>query len=497
MQPEGRVPFSVRLCLALVEASAVIIPADHRSDWLNRWSSDIQRRWLFLHYAGFWNHREALQLLFHCIRAVPEALCLFVWRDPVRIRTQKLVRSPWTCLGFFAVSLVAVAFLTNGLSASRELLTSSSMPEADRLLFIWRHPVIGGGDRGFPSDVVPAWAKLSHKLDGVAPFQISHAPVTRDPGFLRTPLVILTEASLFKVLPFKAALGRLPEASSGRDAIVLDWKTWKSEFHSDPKAIGSLLKVDGRTYPIVAVLASNFHFVSRTPSLYLVQNRITASWVMVVAQAKHGATEPQVDAELTKIAEEACYYFYNGQLRIRSLRNALLTPFAFFSIAVVPLALLSALVLKVRPRTVWEAWRHPDRGSLRRGGFALAKTLLALAVVFTLGLEWSRSEASVLFASRDPASGPFLVWFYIAGAMAVLFWAIADQRTRCRECLRLLAFPVRIGSPGSFFLTWSGTELLCSEGHGVLHIPLLAPSWDDESEHWISLDDSWRSLFTS
>jgi hypothetical protein len=132
---------------------------------------------------------------------------------------------------------------------------------------------------------------------------------------------------------------------------------------------------------------------------------------------------------------------------------------------------------------------------LRRTGFFLGKTCLALAFVFTAGLEWSRSESSLLFASRDPASGPFLVWLYILGAMGVFSWGFADQRARCRICLRLLCFPVRIGCPGCLLLDWSGTELLCAQGHGVLHVPHLAASWEEEPEHWITLDDSWQELF--
>jgi hypothetical protein len=115
--------------------------------------------------------------------------------------------------------------------------------------------------------------------------------------------------------------------------------------------------------------------------------------------------------------------------------------------------------------------------------------------VFVACLEWSRSESSVLLASQDPGNGPFLLWLYILGTMGVLFWALADQRARCRVCLRLLAFPVRIGCPGCLLLDWSGIELFCSEGHGVLHVPHLAPSWDEAPDRWISLDESWQGLF--
>ena len=217
---------------------------------------------------------------------------------------------------------------------------------------------------------------------------------------------------------------------------------------------------------------------------------------MVVLRARPGVTQKQLDAELTKIAEDCCYYFYNSQLRMRNLRNALLTPVGFFAMAVLIGALMVAAVSRVRVRNWRAAWAERNRSAtVHRTAFFIAKTGLALAFVFAAGLEWSRSESSFLFAAKDPASGPFLVWLYILGAMGVFFWSLADQRARCRVCLRLLCFPVRIGCPGCLLLDWSGTELLCSEGHGVLHVPHLAASWDEEAEHWIALDESWQELF--
>jgi hypothetical protein len=128
-------------------------------------------------------------------------------------------------------------------------------------------------------------------------------------------------------------------------------------------------------------------------------------------------------------------------------------------------------------------------------GFFSLKTLLALTIVFTACLEWSRSSSAFLFGSFDPASGPFLLWLYTLGTMGVFFWTAMDQKARCRQCLQLLAFPVRMGSPGNLFLEWAGIELCCAEGHGVLHVPHLAPSWANEPDHWIALDESWQDLF--
>jgi len=498
MYSGSRAPFPVSLCEALVRAASRIVPVEKREAWLDKWLSGIRHRWQFLYHSGFWSRGEAFRLLLYCLGCLPSAAWFFVWRDSIRVKVGRFACSPWTCLGVLGSALLILAATTGGFPATRQLLAVPFTSGTDDLLYVWRHPVIGGGDRAFPAEVVSAWAAHSQQLKSVAPFQISKAQVGAPVQGANRPLVVDTEPSLFKVLQAQATLGRLPvPGTETPDVAVLDHAAWKANFHSNPNIVGSSVRVGRNALRIVAVLSPSFRFVSRQPSIYLVQSRITDPFVMVIARARPGASTQTINKELTKIAENSCYYFYFGQLRIRSLRTSILTPLGFFAVAFLGTALLTGLVTRVRTRGLRVAWQPSNRhASLRRAGFFTLKTALGLMLVFIAGLEWSRPEHSILFASKDPANGPLLVWIYVAGAMAVLFWAVADGRTRCRECLRLLGLPVRMGCPGCFFLTWSGTELLCSQGHGVLHVPHLAPSWDEESEHWIPLDESWRGLFT-
>jgi hypothetical protein len=39
----------------------------------------------------------------------------------------------------------------------------------------------------------------------------------------------------------------------------------------------------------------------------------------------------------------------------------------------------------------------------------------------------------------------------------------------------------------------AGDELVCDEGHGVLHVPVMESGCVD-SERWTYLDESWRVL---
>lgn len=491
MAAEQRAPFSVLLCNAMIRAAAQLVPAAQQQEWKREWFGEVWHRWQFLRQVGEWNNGEALRLIRNCLGVFPDAGWHFASQEQVQSRVREWARSPWLCLGILAVLLGAVGAISGTFAATRQVFFGPTHGQSN-LLSIWLHPIVGGGDKGLPPDLAPAWAKRSRLLQSAAGFTARHAAVSSSRLAATKLLVVTTEPSLFNVFGTQPELGAIPREAG----VVLGHRAWVSLFRANPRVIGSEIAVGGEPYRIAAVLPADFQFLSRQPSVYVVQHELGDAQVMVVLRAKPGVTQQELDRELSKIAEDCCYYFYNSQLRLRNLRSALLTPVRFFGIAVLIGALMVAAVSRVRVRNWRAAWTPRNRSAaIRRTGFFAAKTGLALAFVFAAGLEWSRSESSFLFASKDPASGPFLVWLYILGAMGVLFWSLADQRARCRVCLRLLCFPVRIGCPGCLLLDWSGTELLCTEGHGVLHVPHLAASWDEETERWIALDESWQELF--
>lgn len=485
-------PFSVSVCNAMVRLASRLVPREQRADWTREWTGEIWHRWQFLVHADAWSFRESLRLLHNCAGAFRDAGWQCVSQERLRTRLKECARSPWSCLAGFGALLLILAFVTSGFPATRQLLASSLRSGSAQVLFVWLHPVIGGGDRGLPPDVVPAWARYSDLLESAAAFNVSHARFSAGRPGRFVPLVIVTQPELFNVLRVRPLLGKLPSETG----VVLDHSTWASLFHADRKVIGTRARIGREFFPVAAVLPASFHFLSRQPSAYLVEHEVADARVMVLARTRGAVAKDKLERELTRIAEDKCYYFFRGQLRLGFLKNAILVPLESFVIAVFASGLIVLIVTGVRPRHVRAALRPENRRlALRRSSFLFAKTALALGLVFIAGLEWSRTESSLLFATRDPASGPVLVWVYVVGAMAVWFWAVADQRARCRVCLRLLCFPVRIGSPGCLLLDWSGTELLCTEGHGVLHVPHMAPSWDEEAEHWISMDESWRNFF--
>ena len=81
------------------------------------------------------------------------------------------------------------------------------------------------------------------------------------------------------------------------------------------------------------------------------------------------------------------------------------------------------------------------------------------------------------------------------GYVLAFRWVLIDQRRRCPACLQLLTNPVRIGEPSHTLLDWYGTELICSKGHGLLHVSAVTTSCSS-AQRWLHLDPSWRNLFS-
>jgi len=98
--------------------------------------------------------------------------------------------------------------------------------------------------------------------------------------------------------------------------------------------------------------------------------------------------------------------------------------------------------------------------------------------------------------STYPMVDEYSLWLFLPLAIATLSWSVGDQQRRCRTCLRRLQLPVEIGRTGSVLLNWAGTEMVCSEGHGVLYLPDSAANSLDQ-DRWNKLDESWESLFRS
>jgi hypothetical protein len=127
---------------------------------------------------------------------------------------------------------------------------------------------------------------------------------------------------------------------------------------------------------------------------------------------------------------------------------------------------------------------------LCRWSFLSAKLTLLLPIVYFASLDLAYGHSTL-----DPVRAMYIQ--LITSFSLCLFgfrWVLHDQRQRCPVCLRLVTNPAHVGQPSRTFLAWNGTELMCSGGHTLLHVPGLPTSWFS-TQRWLYLDPSWEFLF--
>lgn len=131
-----------------------------------------------------------------------------------------------------------------------------------------------------------------------------------------------------------------------------------------------------------------------------------------------------------------------------------------------------------RSITRWRFW-------VNRQFFFLLKTLQVLLFAFLLSV-----DLCVPLHHSAPITADLMQLFaFVFFALIGLRWAISDQEQRCKQCLRSLNTPARVGRPSHNLLEWNGTERSCKHGHGLLSIPEMETSWC-QSSRWIQLDGS-------
>jgi hypothetical protein len=133
------------------------------------------------------------------------------------------------------------------------------------------------------------------------------------------------------------------------------------------------------------------------------------------------------------------------------------------------------------------------RYNWRYWAFLVLKTTALLMLVSLFWIEGGAALRRHLpnMTVRALIGGLLFAASYIAASAWTVIWSLGDQRLRCPVCLERMMMPVRVGSWSSV-LDPAATELLCRSGHGSL---CLSESTLNQSDRWIELDPSWRTLF--
>ncbi|HEU4415425.1 MAG TPA: ABC transporter permease [Candidatus Angelobacter sp.] len=485
-------------CMLLLRTASLLVPRPARANWYKEWYGEI---WHWLHFLAESNRltsHAVMELFRHCWGAFPDAAWHRFDQKKALRAFEEVPRRARFCLTVIGSALLFLVLATGLAPTLRSAFKPLPYTQPDRLAYF---SLRGGLAQYMEQSLFEStrnWWQQSKTASAVAgyswrPAMLNHG--VRDVSARVSP-------NFFDVLGTRAELGRtfLPDdPSTCPQCVVITDRLWSDEFQRDRNIIGKTISVDQRDRIVIGVLPENFAFIYPEVSVWLVPQPEAALYNFpdrtgaIVRMTPH-TTLSQAADEFGQFVQKNASTFENAHAHMEAFvatahQGAKL--YLFFTV----LTLLGGIALGSRlggakTRKLKLSLRH----TLRWWGFFTAKTLLLLAICFVASLEITGRLSMMLSGSIHPMVGPVSTWLFLVTAMIALSWSLHDQSRRCRLCLNRLGNEASVGMPGYLLLGWWGTELVCADGHGLLHVPEMKSSWQ-QFDQWVSLDESWKPLF--
>lgn len=480
-------PLAASLPGGILRASALLVPAADRRDWLAEWTAEL---WHVTHAS------DSTTAARFAWGAVKDAWCLRrADVPPIAIRPL-LPGSASRCLSLTAAfaALGVLACLT--LPASRQALLASQRSSSTFIV----------SADGYDGIAAPTMRLSEYRQWQAATRTIFSGTAFLEPLVKRVHFadhdsaqlnILRTDPSIAAILPFSPATQQaLRSASTAAPAILVSERIWRDHLQNPAAHPGDTLRLGNQPVTFAGVLPGSSPALEPAADILLLSSPPTQGphtpgphtrgYVLArlnpqgIAASAGGWWKTMVAGPNNTAAEFDCIS--------TSEINGLPRRIFWYTLLLALLSLPATTPLPLGDYSI-----HSPHGPrpLARWIFLAAKLLLGLIAAGS----WSMTIAY----SLAPVGSAWSLYAQVASSFAaclwVLRWAWKDQRKRCPECLHLLANPARVGQASQSFLAWSGTEWVCGRGHGVLHIPELPTSWLS-IQRWLVLDYSWRSLFS-
>lgn len=486
------------LDLSLLQCASVLVPSTSRAEWWREWRSEL------------WHVRRASappsgispgaerDILAFCLGAFQDAWFLRRHarrnKPAVPLPPAPLHGSAVQCLLILAAALATSYALALLLPEVRMASHPSGSAARSGLILIQEQDQDGPSKAIISFDHYRNWSVHAHlDFDGFAFYRMSREEVTagiEPPGRWR---VAMSSANLFALLGFPIQfMGSGDGAEVSLPRMILSYTLWKNEFGGNPGIVGSLLRIGGRQVKIVGVAADRVWKLPGQPDAWLLEPDMAilgaGAGHIIAHLTRQGRAEMWADrVNITVYNTDHSEQDYLGT----SIGERTPTPWDLYRFAVL-LALLALPAITSVSLSEYSVSSHrpPWPRRLVRLMYLAGKLTLLLPIAYFASLDCAYWHASQHSAASEYAQlfSTFVICLF------GIRWAILDQRRRCPVCLKRVAHPAQVGLASRTFLAWNGTELICTGGHTLLHVPSLPTSWFG-AQRWLYLDASWEFLF--
>ncbi len=479
---------------ALLRCASLLVPAPGRAEWHQEWCSELWHVRLACMPADGFTWEAEREVVAFCLGAFNDAACLRRLGWQAAAEAVAVHGSAAQCVLWLATTMVLSAIVAGFIPGILSEEDAAKNPSPKGVILIQRassaSPSISAGEyRGwkahrqrFFSDMAFYWPERT---------AIAIAGSSRDNW-----VVAHASRNLFQLMGVEFAPGTTAALPHSRypQAVLSQW-SWRRDFQSDPGVIGRIVTVGGRMVEIAGIAAMGSWRLPGEPDLWLLESdgkiaRTQSGYDGFVVARLSPEGKEQMGASFISITAASA----DGEafeLRGFPVDSEASGPVPVFLFALFLAVLgLPAITSVAKSESNFASHRPSFRTRLKRWSFLAAKIALIGLIAYFASLDM----AYWAFPRFSP-SAEFLQ--FIAAFVISLFglrWAVNDQSKRCPVCLRRVTHPAQVGFASCNFLGWNGTEMICTGGHALLHVPSLPTSWFS-GQRWTYLDTSWDFLF--
>jgi hypothetical protein len=476
--------------LGILRCASLLVPRARRRDWLLEWRSEL------------WHVREARTANTFSWSAEREvaAFCLGCFQDARYLQQDSTpddapLRAPITesaprCILTLAALVLASLSVAISLPRVRDQFDQYRYRIAPNIVQLQSPAATNDSTPTITIEQFRVWNQRPRRLfPQFAYFQLAHQSL---PATHTTWIIAHATTNLPQLLNLPIQLAANTAAiPQSTPRLILSDAVWRTQFSADQNLIGQTLRIGKQAAIIIGIAASgSWQLPGNIDALLLEPDA-------AIPSHRNGYVLAEIapDSEFPSLRDRFRFTAPTtdgtpGDFYCASLSRRIHGVFGFYIFAII-LACLALPATTPLPLGEYRAGSRKLSWStrLRRWSFLAAKISLLLPLVLFVSLDLAYARPC------DQNTSDYIQ--LISSFCICLFglrWALRDQRQRCPVCLGKLTHPARVGQPSRNFLAWNGTELICTGGHGLLHVPEIATSWYG-TQRWLYLDPSWQILF--
>lgn len=479
---------------AFLEAASMLVPARQRSEWQREWLSEMWHvRRACTQPSGGAGRTECVVMAF-CLGAFQDAWCLSRDARHHQGPPAPMHGSAGQCLLWMAAVLVAGYAFAHWQPEVRMARDAQRYPMRSGTILLENQSGEKQVSPTIPFQQFRVWSAGHHRyFDGFAFYRIAGQDVSAGAEAPSHWEIAESSSNLFALLGVPIRFAHAEESAGIQAPIaILSYRLWKNEFGGDPAIVGSMVSVGGRQTRIAGVAPERAWKLPGRPD----------AWLLEPDAAIPAGVKGNVLAHLTRAgraemwADRVHITVYNPDDTEQDFLGVAFdeptpTPSEIYRFAVLlGLLALPAITSVSLGQFSVSSHQPPWPKRILRWAYLSAKLLLLLPIANFASLDVAYCHASQHSSASEyvQLSVCFLICLF------GFRWALLDQRQRCPVCLRRVAHPAQVGLASRTFLAWNGTELMCTGGHTLLHVPGLPTSWF-ATQRWLYLDASWDFLF--